>query len=352
PPGTAPSLPGDVVLGYVPPHPAHSTPRQERRYLVTLLEQRGGKVENVLKATKSEGDAAAEGLEGLKAVHAEREKEMMFKERSTFLPLWRFMNDHNMTLRGYGFFTSCWNPHTPEIYRRLGIHEPVYSKVPTEDTGRYVAQIENAARIVRMKIAEPSSKSESESSESSKEDVAVVAPDTATLITKLSESAALPSPVPLTRSGVSRQPIRKGIKDLLNAGERIYNVSSPDIKVPSATVNVANSTPSSSTDTPTQPARTRMEALVAQMKQDDLAAEKEAIKKRAEKEKRPVATVAAEVARAREAWREVSSKMMPRLTDVAAAALVRTRKGEDVAAEVVGPVAERVRERRGRYANV
>ncbi|KAJ3295697.1 MFT2-Corn MFT-like protein [Blyttiomyces sp. JEL0837] len=133
-PSGEPSLPGKVILPYIPPHPANSNPRRVHRYLLTVLEQEkeiGGIDLDAIKTTvESEREAAKVGDSPsyLKSVIGDRENEMRVLERGGF-STWGFMKKFGLKVASFGFFTSCWNLYTPNIYTRLGIHEPVYGKV-------------------------------------------------------------------------------------------------------------------------------------------------------------------------------------------------------------------------------
>jgi hypothetical protein len=130
-------LPGNVILPYVPPHPANSNPRKVHRYLLTVFEQTEGKglqvdlgkarqvalkerqeaLERRVGAIKKGGDEVPAWE---KNVLGAKEEEMLTLERGQF-PTWGFAKGHaGLKVAGYGFFTSGWNLYTSDIYTRLG----------------------------------------------------------------------------------------------------------------------------------------------------------------------------------------------------------------------------------------
>ncbi|KAJ3356986.1 MFT2-Corn MFT-like protein [Entophlyctis luteolus] len=155
-PEQEPVLPGNVVFPYIPPHPANSNPRKIHRYLLTLFEQRPDQkisvdlndlrtsALNLVAANKSKRDWE-------KDYHGSREEEMKFIERGGF-STYGFCHKHGLTVAGYAFFTSNWNIHTPEIFSRLGIHEPVYGEFP-KDPVETVHKIANATRAAESLVA-------------------------------------------------------------------------------------------------------------------------------------------------------------------------------------------------------
>ncbi|KAI9351441.1 phosphatidylethanolamine-binding protein [Obelidium mucronatum] len=127
-------LPGTVVLPYIPPHPANSNPRKNHRYLLTVFEQEGETPVNVkLESIREEALKLRQGeLEKKpweKDFLGEKEESMNFIERGGF-STWGLGSKYGLTVAGYAFFTSQWNLHTPDIFTRLGIHEPVYGDFP------------------------------------------------------------------------------------------------------------------------------------------------------------------------------------------------------------------------------
>lgn len=134
PPLEPPTLPGDTIFGYLPPHPAHSNPKKNRRYLLTVMEQsskiNADELKLAIKAKVAEAAAEAEksvssssAPEGFSIVAqglVQRENELEFKERSVALPTWKFVKDNQLKVVGYGFFKSTWNLLTPPIYNALG----------------------------------------------------------------------------------------------------------------------------------------------------------------------------------------------------------------------------------------
>ncbi|KAI8612828.1 phosphatidylethanolamine-binding protein, partial [Chytriomyces sp. MP71] len=132
-----PVLPGKVVFPYVPPHPANSNPRQIHRYLLTVFEQSEGKtVEVQLETLRAEAlnERMAPSEQATVAAWekdfiGENEETMKVLERGAF-STWGFGVKHGLKVAGLAFFTSGWNLHTPDIYTRLGIHEPVFGQFP------------------------------------------------------------------------------------------------------------------------------------------------------------------------------------------------------------------------------
>ncbi|KAJ3235209.1 MFT2-Corn MFT-like protein [Chytriomyces hyalinus] len=139
PPSAEPKLPGKVVLPYIPPHPANSNPRKTHRYLLTIFEQPEGKsldfsIEAIrTEAIKNQMSSNQSRAAWEKDFLGEKEEAMHFVERGTF-STWGFATQHELTVAGYAFFTAGWNLHTPDIFTRLGIHEPVFGAFPQNPT--------------------------------------------------------------------------------------------------------------------------------------------------------------------------------------------------------------------------
>ena len=111
PPAEPPSIPGEVLLDYIPPHPALSNPRKNHRYLFSLLESNtiGSKIDTcefqtLLKSVQESG----------------QRPEMNPSARFSLGPTYKWIKDHGMNLVGYGLFTSVWNRNTCQIYKGLG----------------------------------------------------------------------------------------------------------------------------------------------------------------------------------------------------------------------------------------
>jgi hypothetical protein len=114
---TTSAPPGDVIFEYVPLHPAHSNPRASRRYLLTLLKQN-----NLIDPAKLKASLTREvGPSDASAPLNEAGVAMETNARANFGPTWKFINEQNMTVAGYGFLKSTWNLYTPAIYRSMGI---------------------------------------------------------------------------------------------------------------------------------------------------------------------------------------------------------------------------------------
>ena len=89
PPSAAPIIPGDVILDYIPPHPAHSNPRSNRRYLFTLLEQKEEiSVENLQKEMQSKTTKLRNSSTRM---YSQRAKELKMDERASLFPTWKLI---------------------------------------------------------------------------------------------------------------------------------------------------------------------------------------------------------------------------------------------------------------------
>ncbi|TPX66923.1 hypothetical protein CcCBS67573_g07659 [Chytriomyces confervae] len=139
PPSAEPKLPGTVVLPYIPPHPANSNPRKTHRYLLTIFEQPEGKSLDISleairsEAIKNQSSSIQNRAAWEKDFLGEKEEAMLFVERGAF-STWGFATQHQLNVAGYAFFTAGWNLHTPDIFTRLGIHEPVFGAFPQNPT--------------------------------------------------------------------------------------------------------------------------------------------------------------------------------------------------------------------------
>ncbi|KAI8841493.1 hypothetical protein BJ741DRAFT_594366 [Chytriomyces cf. hyalinus JEL632] len=138
-PSAEPKLPGAVVLPYIPPHPANSNPRKTHRYLLTIFEQPEGKSLDISleairsEAIKNQSSSIKNRAAWEKDFLGEKEEAMHFVERGAF-STWGFATQHQLNVAGYAFFTAGWNLHTPDIFTRLGIHEPVFGAFPQNPT--------------------------------------------------------------------------------------------------------------------------------------------------------------------------------------------------------------------------
>ncbi|KAJ3284680.1 MFT2-Corn MFT-like protein [Rhizoclosmatium sp. JEL0117] len=150
-PSGEPVISGNVVLPYVPPHPANSNPRKTHRYLLTVFEQQGDAPLNVqLESIRDEALNFRRGELDKKVwekdIIGEKEEAMKFIERGGFSTFGLGVK-HGLTVAGYAFFTAGWNLHTPDIFSRLGIHEPVYGEFPKNplDTVHKITQATHTA---------------------------------------------------------------------------------------------------------------------------------------------------------------------------------------------------------------
>jgi phosphatidylethanolamine-binding protein (PEBP) family uncharacterized protein len=137
-------LPGTTVFPYVPPHPANSNPRSIHRYVLAVLKQNGKVDVSSSSFAAQKSDASFDMWE--KDYIGDREKELLVRERGA-MSIQRMASDFGMSVEGFGFFTSGFNLHTPDIFTRLGnvriftfhiqfcsigIHEPVYGEFPNK----------------------------------------------------------------------------------------------------------------------------------------------------------------------------------------------------------------------------
>lgn len=117
-------VPGDVLFDYIPPHPPHSNPKKPHRYLVSLLEQ-PEKIDAVqLKSKIKEmiGPEIRTREDKVEAAMGNRKYDVLeFRERSAYLPSWKWLVDSGCTLKGYGFFQSSWDLETSDIFQKLGM---------------------------------------------------------------------------------------------------------------------------------------------------------------------------------------------------------------------------------------
>ncbi|TPX30255.1 hypothetical protein SmJEL517_g06145 [Synchytrium microbalum] len=137
-PATEPSLPGDVIFPYVPIHPASSNPGREHRYVFVLLKQPNGERVNVDVEVSRRRAHDLRGRDWKKEhlyermVEGEGEKKISVRERGCLGKTWEFITQHNLSLTGYGFLRSRWSTLTSQVYTRLGLHEPVFGRLPPQ----------------------------------------------------------------------------------------------------------------------------------------------------------------------------------------------------------------------------
>ncbi|RKO85456.1 hypothetical protein BDK51DRAFT_33471, partial [Blyttiomyces helicus] len=171
-----PTLPGKVVLPYVPPHPAFSNPKRLHRYVITVLRQpepnvpisferlqaaaeeakaqaeRDAKILAAEKKTKREKRAEALAAKEEVPPHrkdyvGEGEKKLHIKERTVILPTMKFARDYGLEVASYGYFCARWDIDTPQVFTRLGIHEPVYGREAMPDPIRFVREVDTATKL-------------------------------------------------------------------------------------------------------------------------------------------------------------------------------------------------------------
>lgn len=116
---------GDVIFDYVPLHPAHSNPKQSRRYLFTLLKQKEridpvSLKQNIVDQARKR-DLALAKMNVTFPPLQEASARLESSARSCVGPTWKFICDQNLEVAGYGFLRSSWNLYTPSIYKSLGI---------------------------------------------------------------------------------------------------------------------------------------------------------------------------------------------------------------------------------------
>ncbi|TPX72285.1 hypothetical protein SpCBS45565_g00701 [Spizellomyces sp. 'palustris'] len=156
-PAQEPNIPGNVIFPYVPAHPPASNPRKVHRYFFAVLEQPEPSLKIDIESVKQQAIAMAEQLkkeEGKKdipmwqkSVEGEGEKKLMVRERGLLFPTTKFIKQYGLELKGHGFFTAGWDIHTPAVFSRLGIHEPVYGKIVNQTPTETVRQLETATEL-------------------------------------------------------------------------------------------------------------------------------------------------------------------------------------------------------------
>ncbi|KAJ1343005.1 hypothetical protein BSLG_002430 [Batrachochytrium salamandrivorans] len=105
------SIPGTVVFDYVPPHPTFSNPRR-------------ADIDRCAMSKLSETEPLSNQF-----IENDGEKALSVRERFLVAPTMKLAKDYGLTLAGFGFTTSGWNPETSHVFTGLGIHEPVYGKM-------------------------------------------------------------------------------------------------------------------------------------------------------------------------------------------------------------------------------
>ncbi|KAJ3042549.1 MFT2-Corn MFT-like protein [Rhizophlyctis rosea] len=332
-PEQPPELPGNVIFPYVPPHPALQAPKKIHRYMVVALEQKGEKLPlgmDQIRAAVAEEEARLEAeakeagkpwdnkwmgeveKEVLKrgAFVGEAEKKIGLKERAVLLPLAKFMEEYNLSLQGYGFFQQTYTLRTPEIFTRLGLHEPVYGKLRYNPRFRNGPEQNDIPKLIRRI-------------------------DTATQL-----ASALPAPAATLSSHALRHlnEVRVPLKPIPSLpSERLLAVTEAREK-------------------------DRLEAAQRALKNKQLEWDKVMYKgrelkflkekKKAERSERAERQKGLDGTDAGYAFSERASRhRMPRVSLLAAVGLVKSKEG-DVAKEYKGDVWKGVREMRYRYLNV
>jgi hypothetical protein len=278
PPKQEPIIPGDVVFGYVPPHPAFEAPRHSHRYVFALLEQTESINANTLKTNLSKQKHDYLSLIGSKESEQDSRFEMI--ERKLVGPLWKFKEEMGLNLMGYSFFGSTWNPLTCEVFKMLGLKEPVYAEIPKKDKTIYETRLKNTAQVMKHAIIED-------------EKCSLDAPSFIEIINKKSE---IPSPVPLERHGFGFGRLRNSVRDLMNEGRR-----------PDARRVEFNIYP-------------KVKALI-QMNEEK---NEKRLENEAKKQGLPVETIRQQVLAKRQAWR--MNKKIPRFDPRVVAAFVQHRE--------------------------
>ncbi|KAL2911782.1 39S ribosomal protein L38, mitochondrial [Polyrhizophydium stewartii] len=180
---TGPSaVPGNVVLDYIPPHPAFSNPRRVHRYLFTLFKQPTDKLKMSLgsvraaaqrqrnkAAAEQAAEAAAEaaapeashkpgaklGTAARRAFEGEGEMAIALRERFLVGPAMLLAKTHQLELAGFGFVTAGWKPETSHVFSALGIHEPVFGKPFKILNNELALRLDAAAQMVGASQATP-----------------------------------------------------------------------------------------------------------------------------------------------------------------------------------------------------
>ena len=282
-----PEIPGDVVFDYVPFHPAHSNPRKQRRYMFVLLKQ----TEKVdIEELKSILKKRSIGKQSSNLFSAKTSK-IQVLERGALGPILQYSKDVKSDIDGYGFVTSGWNIYCPEIFKSLGIHEPVYGKLTVNEEKMFVDKL-----IVSMDHLK----------------------NTENVYTDIVDSASTPYPIILTKSN-SQAPIVTKLVDLVNQGKKSVD---PFIHKPNR--------------------------ILDKILDDRKNLDDSLVLKKSKKENVTV-DVILDQRQERLNWRK--SRKVPRMTSVAATGMVKVRE-VDGAAKMKGEIFEKVTTVKDRYANV
>ena len=130
--------------------------------------------------------------------------------RSCFLPLFKYAQEQKSDIMSFGFFTSTYNVHTSFIYKSLGLHEPVYGKLPTGNPSRYLNRVKTTTLTFNDTFEEKGNRSEPLTSEHIKE--------------LLNDSRTVAYPVPLTKEKFSRNRLLNNTFDAMNQGKTLQPV--------------------------------------------------------------------------------------------------------------------------------
>lgn len=116
---------GNIVFNYVPPHPALQYPKRKQRFMIYLLEQEK-ELGNDFK------EQIAKPNKGYDNINI---KDFNSEDRESFLPYLKFeetlMKQFGLKLVGTNYFNSMYSRGSDTLYRRLGIHEPVFGHKPS-----------------------------------------------------------------------------------------------------------------------------------------------------------------------------------------------------------------------------
>ncbi|KAJ1554786.1 hypothetical protein HK405_004071 [Cladochytrium tenue] len=144
----------DEIFPYVPLHPANQEPRREHRYVIALFKQPSDRIdvdaqrlrERALERIK----AAEDRLQSPALFVEDKGDELINTLARSSVSVWGFAKEHNLQLAGYAFVKSSWNVYTPEIFTRLGLHEPVYGRLnPKWSAGATMFRITGATEVAK-----------------------------------------------------------------------------------------------------------------------------------------------------------------------------------------------------------
>eukprot|EP00842_Homolaphlyctis_polyrhiza_P000120 jgi/Hompol1/1108/HPOL_005513-RA len=155
-PPTENKLPGNVVLDYVPIHPAFSNPRNVHRYVFSVFQQPTEKLNVDSDAFKAAAEAHRQAVAAQRAslpisekqIEGEGERALGLRERFAVLPTMKFAKQHDLKLVGFGFLTSAWTRDTSHVFTGLDIHEPVFGKLFPVRTTDLALRLDAATDIV------------------------------------------------------------------------------------------------------------------------------------------------------------------------------------------------------------